>query len=270
MKKNILYIVLAVFFIGLTACEEEIVREESPLANANTNNVYFDASNPKSLVLGIDATEFTVLVSREKTDAAVTVNLSHENTYGEGMFTVPSTIEFAAGAATATLTIGVGDIELMTSYHIAIEVEFDQTNPYVQQTNYPRIELNVLKEDFAPYAEGTYSSEFFEASWPQVLEYSPATETYRFSDLWTTGYPMLFAWDGANDIEIKGTPNSTYGTIVVVTGYVHATYGMVSAHYSGNETYDDATKTFTFPITWRVSAGSFGVYPDTYVITTVL
>jgi hypothetical protein len=56
------------------------------------------------------------------------------------------------------------------------------------------------------------------------------------------------------------------------TGYVHPSYGMIYASFDAPEgpfTYDEATKTFTFGYAWRVSAGTFGVYPDSYTITTL-
>jgi hypothetical protein len=268
MKSKILYCAMAVSLMFATACsEDEVTREKSPVQNPNSTNVYFTATNPKSLILGIDAVEFTVSVSREISDAAQTVNLEIENTNAEGLFSIPSTVSFSAGEATTLITISVYGLELMKTYHIAIAIEGDQTNPYEQQTVYPKIELNILQEDFAPYANGTYTCDFFEDSWSQVLEYSPSTLTYRLKGLWYSGYDVKFKWTGSTAVTMVGTVNS-YGT-GIPSGYVHSTYGMVTAYFNGC-TYDDATKTFTFPITWRVSAGSFGLYPGAYVITELL
>ncbi|MDR3188388.1 MAG: hypothetical protein LBT94_04280, partial [Prevotellaceae bacterium] len=125
----------------------------------------------------------------------------------------------------------------------------------------------IVKEDFAPYAEGTYTSEFFEDTWPVTLEYSPATEQYRISDCWVSGYDVLFKWEGT-EVTIQGTPNSTGAYIYLPTGYVYGDYGMISAYYSQGDInyYNKETKTFTFPITWQVAAGSFGAYLDTFTI----
>jgi len=68
-------------------------------------------------------------------------------------------------------------------------------------------------------------------------------------------------------VTMGGTASGTYK--VFKTGYVHPSYGMVSAYF-GTCTYNTSTKKFTFPITWRVSAGSFGLYPDYYQIQTLL
>lgn len=274
MKKNIFYLGLAVFIFGLTACEEEILREESPLANPNSSNVYFTSTNPKSIVLPIDATKFTVQISREKTVEALTVNLNNENTSGN-VFTIPASVTFDAGAATATLEIGVNDAELMKKYHLALEVAFDQTNPYTLQANYPRVELNVMKEDFAPYANGIYNCDWWwEESYERVLEFSPATKVYRIKDAWDMpGYHLTFtmaeeAIGGKKAVNVIGPVKS--GKNEVVTGIVHSTYGMIYAHFVGSS-YDVAAKKVTFlPITWRVAAGSFGDTPESYEITTIL
>lgn len=265
MKKIVYYASLALFLFGLSACEEEeILREESPLANPNSTNVFFDESNPTSLVLPIDATEFDVVISREKTDAAQTVAIENEHPYSEGLFTIPSSVSFEAGASSATITITLSNLELMKKYHLALAVEYDQTNPYVAQDSFPRLEINVLQEDYAPYADGVYTSTFFEDAWEQVLEYSPSMETYRFKGLWYPGYDVKFQWDGANEISMIGAEDADL--VGIETGYVHATYGMVTAWYS-TVTYDADSKTFVFPINWQVSAGSFGDFPASYKIT---
>jgi len=254
------------------SCEDKLVREESPASNINSTNVYFATSNKSSIVLGVSATTFDVIVSREKTTTAQSVALSAENAYG-AIFSIPSTVDFAAGEAQKTIKVTVSNMEMMKPYHIAIEIDGDQTKPYTAQTLYPRIEITVLKEDFAPYANGTFSDYFFAPgddyiTWPLTLEYSALSKIYRLKACWLyTGYDLTFTWDKASVIGIIGTTSTTYK--VVQTGYVHSSYGMVSAYF-GACTYNATTKTFTFPITWRVAAGSFGMYPDYYQITSLL
>jgi len=263
-----------------TACDDEVTRDPSPVTNPNSTKVYFAKENNSNPVLGIDQTSFDVQVSREKADKEQTVSLSTENVYNE-IFEVPSSVTFAAGEAQKNVTIKVSNMELMQTYHLAINVDGEQTSPYKEQTVivgndtialYPRIELNVLKEDFAPYAKGTYSNLFFAAgddyeSSEKTLEYSPSTKAYRLKNCWVQGYDVKFKWDGAAAVTMLGTTSGAY--VYVQTGSVHSTYGMISAYYKGC-TYDSAAKKFTFPITWRVSAGSFGTYADYFTITQLL
>ncbi|MFA6580294.1 MAG: hypothetical protein WCS79_00660 [Paludibacter sp.] len=257
-----------------TACTADIVRDPSPVTNPNSTNVYFGISNTNSPVLSIDQTSFKVAIGRKVTDKAQTVALTAGNVYGD-KFQIPATVTFAAGEDSVDIEIVVKDLELMKKYHISISIDQEQTLPYAIQTVLPRLELSVIKEDFAPYANGTYTSAFFEANWPQTLEYSPSTKLYRFKDCWATGYNVTFKWDEAakpGEVNIIGTTNSAGTYIYLQTGYIDATYGMVSAYYPTADInyYNSNTKTFTFPIKWYVSAGSFGVYADTYLITQVL
>lgn len=253
------------------ACTEEIVRDPSPIANPNSTNVYFSVTNNVNPVLALEQDSFLVIIIRENDAAAQEVALTAENVYGD-IFTIPSKVSFAAGQDSVAIKVTVKDMELMKKYKLAISVDQAQTNPYTAQPVYPRIDLNVLKEDFAPFAEGTYTSEFFEDAWPLTLEYSPATKIYRFKDCWMPGYDVTFKWDEAakpGEVNIIGTSTSAKDFVFLQTGYVDSRYGMISAYYptANKNYYDSTTKTFTFPITWRVTAGSFGVYADKYAIT---
>lgn len=264
MKTKITFLLLAVATLFVTACsEDDVNRDPSPLANPNSSNVYFLESNNSSVIIPIDASEVEVFIARKKADAAQDVKLLLEDSYEGSLFTIPSSVSFGAGEDTVSFKISIGNVELMRDYHIAISVDFEQTNPYDNQSLYSRIEMNIKKEDFAPYAEGTYTCDFFEDSWAQILEYSPSTETYRFKGLWFPNYDVTFKWEGEN-VTMLGNVSGDF--VVIPTGYFHSTYGAVSAYF-GACTYNAATKTFDFPINWRVSAGSFGDYPGKYVIS---
>ena len=269
------YIIALIGFVLLAvSCEDEIKREPSPNPNPNSSGVYFSNDNSSKIAVAIDATGFSIVISREKTDGQLSVNLLTETVFGD-IFSVPQSVTFAAGEAEKEIEIGVSDkAELMKSYYLSITINDPdhQPNPYAQSTIYPRIELNIVKEDFAPYATGIYESEFFEEAWQAVLEYSPATGLYRFSDCWMPDYHVLFAWDQATDeVEMQGIQNGDY--VQITTGYVHPTYGMVYAFYS-ETSYDRGSSTFTFPIQWRVilngSWASFGSFPDSFTITQAL
>ena len=125
-------------------------------------------------------------------------------------------------------------------------------------------------KDWRNFASGTYVSKFFSESWSKVLQYSKPLNRYRFNDLYATGFDAEFVWNGGSTITVLGSifkSNATTYKPAVETGYIDSAYGMVWAIFNGANTYDDATKVFTFPITWRVTAGSFGVLTDTYTIT---
>ena len=265
MKNKLIYLLSFLGAIMVYSCSEDIPGYEAgPNQNEQSTNVSFSKANSKSLVLPLEATSFDIVLNRENNVSAQTVSLKVEDAFQGDVFEIPSTVTFEAGSSSAAIEIKLKSIELMVKYHIALEVEVDQTKPYLAQDVYPRIEMDVLQEDFAPFAEGNYTSEFFEDTWSAVLEYSPATSVYRFSDCWMPGYDVTFQWTGT-EVTMLGTTNGAFK--VFPTGYVHPTYGMVSAFFAEGCSFDEGTQTFTFPINWRVKAGSFGDYPDQYVIT---
>lgn len=269
-KFNIIFLAVGLLLVGCK--DEEILRDPSPAANPNSSNVYFSTTNNTNPVLALDQQSFKVYVIREKKAAAQDVTLSIADA-NVAIFDVPSKVSFPAGIDSAALEIKVKDMELMKKYKLAITIDPEQSRPYAIQAVYPRLDLNVLKEDFAPFAEGTFVSEFFEDSWPLTLEYSPATKIYRLQDAWgVETYDLTFKWDEKvkpGEVNIIGSLNAAKDHISIKTGVIDADYGLVTANYpvANKNYYSSATKTFTFPVKWTVSAGSFGVYPETYTIT---
>ncbi len=244
----------------LTACkDDEIVRESSPVANPNSTNVFFSDKNNVAPILSKDSTSFEVIIDREKTSQAQTVNLTVESSYDDSVFQVPSSVSFAAGEASKVVKVPV-QMELMKKYHIAIIIDGDQTKPYITQAVYPRIDLNVLKEDYVLFSEGTFTSSMFKASWSQNMQYSPALKAYRLKGLIEVGYDYVFsvAEDGAIT-QIPKTANES--------GYMHPSYGMMSVQAQDGSKFDKATDTYIFMLKYTVSAGSFGVKTEKYVVT---
>lgn len=141
-----------------------------------------------------------------------------------------------------------------------------------------------LPDDWAEYAIGTYTSSFFGNAFEVTLYHSASRGTFRMNP-----YAVLFGEDGDNapttyvfawshdtdKITMKTTKNLNLG-------YSHPTYGPM---YLNMPTSDDITKwnssyptetvtatsvsdnEFTFCWNISVSAGSFGLYNDTYEIT---
>lgn len=242
--------------LSFTACTEEV--DYTPATPSNVNDqVYFLASNSAAPVMQKADTQFTVLVGRDNSSAAQSVPLKVTNPNAD-IFTVPETIEFAAGEAEKELVITTSEkMELAKSYYLKLEIPEEFVNPYNAQDNHPILVMNVLKEDYEPYAVGTYTAGFFSnQSWEQVMEYSPALDMYRFPDLWANGYDVEFKWDGTKITCAKTT---------VQSGYVHPTYGMCSATAEATA-YRAESNAFLFQYKWTVSAGSFGSYVDQFIL----
>jgi hypothetical protein len=271
---------IAAFFVS---CDDEIVRELSPEVNPSTNKVYFPDQDYK-LTLGIDAKTFDIKIAREISNEPLTVALKFSGPY-VGKFEVPAEVSFAAGESEKTVAVTVGDVELMKNYQFSIFVDDNnQIDPYVTKTNYHVLALNVLKEDFTPYAKGTFNDPFWSevSTWQQILEYSPSQSLYRMKSLFDgSGESVLFKWDGANVITIqKGSAPSIADYLAgYSTGfYSTANSSYVYAFFLNDQTmtkggsslaYNATTKTFSFPIFWGIASGAgWGWKVSTFKIET--
>ncbi len=242
--------------LSFTACTEEV--DYTPATPSNVNDqVYFLASNSAAPVMQKADTQFTVLVGRDNSSAAQSVPLKVTNPNAD-IFTVPETIEFAAGEAEKELVITTSEkMEYCKSYYLKLEIPSEFVNPYNTQDNHPVVIMNVMKEDFELYATGTYTSNFFGGSWAQDMEYSPATDTYRFPNLYADGYHYAFTWDGTS---IKAAKSK------VESGYVHSTYGMCSITTEATA-YRADSKAFLFQFNWTIPDGrTFGSFVAQFVL----
>ena len=263
--------IAVILTVALSACEDEITRDPSPEANPGSNKVYFPEQE-SNLVLGVEETSFEVTIARAVTASALTVELHLSD--ASDMITIPESVSFGAGEAEKTFEVTLGNIELMKSYLFSIEIDVNQTDPYSETDKFPIIAFKILKEDFEPYATGDYYSGWWWEEWEAEMEYSPATEQYRIKEFCGyEGFDAYFQWDGSEVTMIGGSKIGNYTGFQ--TGEIHPNYGMVYAAFDGPDgpegpfEYDEETQTFTFGYAWRVSAGSFGVDPDYYTITTL-
>lgn len=130
-------------------------------------------------------------------------------------------------------------------------------NPVAEQ---PKSVIAIELEDaFEHYCYGTLAVGLFGEQWEQAMEvYQLDENIYRLPDYIAEGYDLVFHWDQTTN-EAMFLKNSWE------TGYMHSTYGMITAN-GRSIVYDEATKTFTFAVEYTVSAGSFGVYNDTFTL----
>lgn len=249
---------------SMSSCsEDEAVYTPGKPAAVETQEYYFAEDTETALTIGVNDKEITFVVNRANTETDATLDLIVTNP-NEEFFTIPENVSFKAGETTAEVKIQVSDdIEYFKNYKFAIEIPEEFTNPYVAENNNPKLDFVVMRDDYTPWATGVYSSYFFEEKWNAVLEYSEFLGLFRFKDCWMPGYHVTFEWD-------MESPTFTMTSGAFASGYVHPSYGMVTAEVYNkgalNE-YDAEKKTFYFAYTWKVSAGSFGSGYDSFTIT---
>ena len=255
--KSLRYILIAsVALFALAACaqEEDPYKPGDP-TNSNGHNVYFSAENPGSLVLGLADNSFPVKIERENANGAISVPLKAYS--ASNVFTVPSSVDFAAGETSKEITVQFNGAEPFVNYSLQISVPQEFTYQYKDQNDYPAYAVTVLQEDFKVIHTGSYYDDFwYEEAWEQGLEYSELSDTYRLSNLWTPGYGFTFKWDGQSE-------KVTLLSSKIPTGLEYGSYGAISAEDQGSY-YDAGEKAIHFVFKWTVSAGSFGVYENIF------
>lgn len=261
VRNNIINALMAVLVAAtIWSCDDDVEYTPAEQAPVAETQVYFIQNETSEFILSKEATSFTVVVGRANNSSAQSVPLKVTNPNNTIFTSIPETVEFAAGESEKEITIQVSnEMPFFKSYPLQLEIPAEYVNPYIEQTNHPVLALNVSKEDYSPYAVGTYYSWWYEETWEQVLEYSEYLGTYRFADLWVEGVDVEFSWDGSAKVTF---PSST-----LVTGIVHPSYGAVSAKVLAQTQYVAAQNTFYLAFQWTVSAGSFGSAYDTFTIT---
>lgn len=266
INKYFLMAGLAVMSLVATSCSDK--DEYTPGKEAGSNNVVF--INESNQTLALTATEFTVELQRTNTSGDLTVPL--EILQCSSVLSCPASVTFASGSATATLTVGVsGDAVPYDEYTLRVRIPEDYTNSYLIQEGTPQLNLTVMKEDYKPYATADFTSWLLGGPWEVSIEYSEYLDMYRIKGLFVEGYDYFYKLGAkADDGSIPMTMCTADGKKLAsqATGYVHATYGMVSskwldANFTG---YDPAEDAYFIPFQFTVSAGSFGSNYDSFKI----
>lgn len=135
MKKfNIIGLLLAfVGVLSLASCEHQYA-DYTPGEQDKGMGVYF----PSTAAINVtDAdTSFDIVVARVKSDAAASVTLRSEAKDAEGtlseLFTIPSSVDFAAGATEANLTITFdgSKLEIGKKYGVSIKLDEAEASKY--------------------------------------------------------------------------------------------------------------------------------------------
>lgn len=196
MKKinNLLLALLSVFALGWTACDDEV--EYTPAGQLDGNGVYFPTSTQTSYEVEGTSGELTFDVMRTLTTDAQEASLNI--TYGEGaesVFTIPATVNFAAGDTMATLTVKYDNLVQGTTY--TAELSFADGTPYAYSTidlsvvypNEIEYEWEVVSEN-AIYTDNLFS--MFGVGNVQftdiVVEKAKGYEMYRFKSPYDNAY----------------------------------------------------------------------------------
>lgn len=259
--KNIYGILVAFLAIAAVSCSESVEYTPATPAAVDATEYFFTPGTETNIVISPSDKQIVATLNRLNAEKEATIKLNVVNN-NEELFAVPTEVKFAAGETSADVVIEVSDsLVFFETYEFSFSIAEEYTNPYIAENNNPKLHYVVMRNDYAPFATGVYSSWFWEQEWDAVLEYSPSLDLFRFKDCWVAGYDVTFTCD-------TETMEFTMAAGQFASGYVHPSYGMVTAQVLADYNYyDPATDTFYFAYKWVVSAGSFGSGFDSFTIT---
>ena len=226
MKKiNVLSILLAaVFALTWISCSDDV--EYTPAGAVEGQGAYFAPTN----VTNYDDLEasgsITLDVMRTYADAAAEVSLSATYSEGADLFTVPSTVSFAADSETSTVTLNYNNLVRGTTYTVTLSL--GEGTPYGQSEItltllYPE---EVLLEWEVVSTNATLTENLFSAFSLSdvtitdiVVEKEVSTKMYRFRSPYNNDYFETY---------VTGVPNffgDTEMPYIVLDGETYADAG---------------------------------------------
>lgn len=258
------YITLAVIALGFSACTEEVDYTPAQPSAVETNDYFFNREQPASVLLSPSDDSYTVTVERVNTEAEETLNIT--SYADENVFTIPETVTFAAGEATADVVIAI-DTTMVYFQNYKVELRLDEeiVNPYKEDNNSICV-VNLMKDDYMNYAKAIYTWNFLGIQYYQDIQYSEILGAYRMVAPWSTpASAYVAAGYGAEQGEdVVFFINEETGAITLqktalLSGLIHPIYGSVTANFEIGAVQEGV---LLFQYKWTVSAGSFGSYVD--------
>ena len=249
MNKIKFALVSLALVLGFTACNKNDYEYEPGKATTNDREVFFD--DEENLTLALTDNEVEITLNRANAEGELTVPLNV--VVAPDFVKVPQSATFAAGEEQTTVKLTIGeDMKPFVKYLVKISIPEEYTQAYSEDAGSPVYSFTILKEDWADIAEGVFTSTVaLTGSWKQELQYSEYMNLYRFPDLFVNDTHAYFHYDGFIPVTEKTEEgnDTTYlkedfyftdaaGKHIkkFAIGYVHSTYGMLSANI--NEKYD--------------------------------
>ncbi len=169
IKKLSIYSFLIAAAFCAVSCDDDV--DYTPAEVPNTDQVYFPNTARRSVVLEENQTSFTVDVYRVKTDAAAQVPVT--TTVSEsGIFTVPATVNFAAGESKTVMTVAIDfdKVQSGATYTLNFALDSAYTSIYGDDSCSYTVEYyekgDPLRDLVAGYYEGTSAGyEYWSYAW---------------------------------------------------------------------------------------------------------
>ncbi|MDE6238916.1 MAG: hypothetical protein K2M54_02895 [Muribaculaceae bacterium] len=201
---------------ALCACDDD--NDYAPGQPVSGDEVYFPNNQSATIDIPTDATSVSVAVNRLNSDNALTVGVESTVTDSEGadvssIFSVPSQVAFAAGEATAELTVGVDFSKVVPDeeYSLTLKLTGDNTTPYgASSYTYTLVYAPWTDWQLIPGEEGTYViTQYTSGAYDIPVYFRQSlvnTDRYEYAvcDLYAGGLNYTFSMDMSNTIDVDG------------------------------------------------------------------
>lgn len=243
MKKILSYLTALGLFLSIYSCNDEGVLYEM--------NDGAEASFPSTVInfqmTPEDGNKIVVEMWRGNTKGSVSVPVTIKDETG-GVFTPQKDqFDFADGESSAYLTFSYPDLSDFGGevYKLSLTItDEDQISP----SGRDKISISAQRKlTYKSIGTGTFTSEYYGASWAQEVEKAEEANFYRLPNCYEPGFPIVFSME-----------DGVIGFDIQPMGYNHPDYGMVSWDPRYVDECEVDGKTITFVPAFVVSAGSFG------------
>ena len=224
--------ILAMFGMALTltACHDDEYTE-----GAQSPGAYFADNLPEVVAIPLEGSSFDVVVSRTGADAPASYNLTA--TDPSGLFTIPTTVEFADGALTSVVNVTFDPTKIVTDKEYPITLTLSGASEY-GQASYSFVavranpieteDLGVARFDYASYLNG-YSTAPTYKSWNPA---DPNHLTITMSEWGMQGIPFNIDVPDVSAVEdgdthcyvlpqYSGMDSQQYGQVWVADMYTY-------------------------------------------------
>lgn len=238
--KLLKYTVIATLALSgaLCACSDD--NDYAPGAPVSGDEVYLPLTSSTSIDIPTDATEIPVVVSRVLDGDAITVDIASKVVNADDedcsdIFTVPSSVQFAAGQKETTINVGVDFSKVVANeeYTLTIELEGNNTTPYgASSRTYTLVYAPWTEWEYIPGEIGEYTITQFASG---TYDVDVVTRTsiidencveYGVAGLFTNGIDFVYSMDKSKTIEVDGVDCPLVSMNVFNTGVENGSTGI--------------------------------------------
>lgn len=186
IRHYIAALALAAFAFGTVSCEDEQnLYTRADQVPADCQQVYFSSGNTTEYTFAstddIGTMTMEMVVKRNKTDKAASVPVIAN--FNSDVFSVPSTVEFAAGEDESTLTVAIID-KLGGTYTVSLALDGDEfVDPYTIFDGSPLASISIDLEEWEEL-HAKNESEIFGTTFDVIITHKVGSNVYNFGSIW--------------------------------------------------------------------------------------